>query len=54
MIGDLYLEIKEWIQQCFCIHEYKYNQRYDDLSNGVITLECTKCGRLKWLNYSAG
>lgn len=42
MIGDIYLFIKQFLKETFCIHEYVYKQ------NDIHHLEeCKKCGRVR-------
>lgn len=42
MIGDIYLFIKQFLKEQFCIHEYTYRQICD-----YSYRECKKCGRVK-------
>lgn len=42
MIGDIYLFIRQFFKQTFCIHEYTYRRIYD-----YSYRECNKCGRVK-------
>lgn len=42
MLGDIYLFIKYWLKQQFCIHEYNYYE-FGIKSYGI----CRKCGRVK-------
>ena len=42
MLGDIYLFIKCWLKQQFCIHEYYYRELGLE-SYGI----CRKCGRVK-------
>lgn len=42
MIGDIYLFIKQFLKETFCIHEYFHR------SIGIQSWkECKKCGRVK-------
>lgn len=42
MIGDIYLFIKQFLKQTFCIHEYVYKE-----IDIYCLEECKKCGRVK-------
>lgn len=42
MIGDIYLFIKQFLKETFCIHEYV--RESIDISSWKV---CKKCGRVK-------
>lgn len=42
MIGDLFLKIRDYLRQTFCLHEYMYIETFN---SGFF--RCKKCGRIK-------
>lgn len=43
MVGDIILNIKQWIKTKFCVHEYRTTY----VGNEIYFRQCVKCGRIK-------
>lgn len=47
MIGDLLLKITTNWKQCWCIHDYRFEEHIDYGPQGFDLYRCPKCGRTK-------
>ena len=49
MFGDMYLAIKKWWKELFCLHEYRASKEpYRPVKGYAFYQVCRKCGRWHW------